>query len=103
MVDRDEAERGRKEAVAGKKASADIDFDRVVVAMLADTEPYLSFARARRLLTPKSDAALRRLTRGDIRLSGSERNALKYLLEKLQQAGFELPANVKAALQVTTL
>jgi hypothetical protein len=66
--------------------------------MLSDTEPYLSFARANRLLTPKSDAALRRLTRGDIALPKSERNALKYMLDKMQQAGFDLPMKAKAAL-----
>ncbi|GLK47178.1 hypothetical protein GCM10017620_01510 [Brevundimonas intermedia] len=91
LVDHDQAERARKAAVASRKVDQDIDFDRVVVAMLADTQPYLSFARSRRLLTPKSDAALSRLTRGDIRLPPSERNALKYMVEKMVQAGFELP------------
>jgi hypothetical protein len=100
VVDRAEAERSRKEAVASKKMDTDIDFDRVLVAMLSDTEPYLSFARSKRLMTPKSDAALRRLTRGDIGLPASERNALKYMLEKMQAAGFELPPIAKAALEV---
>jgi len=91
LLDQAEAERGRKASVAAAKVDRDIDFDRVLVAMLADSEPYLRFATQRRLLTPKSDAALRRLTRGDIRLPPSERNALKYLLEKMSQAGFDLP------------
>ena len=99
-VSRAEAERARKEGVAAKKLDADIDFDRVLVAMLSDTEPYLSFARSRRLITPKSDAALRRLTRGDISLPASERNALKYMLERMRAAGFELPARAKAALEM---
>jgi hypothetical protein len=98
VVDRTEAERGRKQAIAAKKIDTDIDFDRVIVAMLEDAEPYLTFARTRRLLTPKSDAALRRLTRGDIRLPAPERNALKYMLERMQQAGFEFPGVAKAAL-----
>lgn len=98
-VDRAEAERARKDGVVAQKLDTDIDFDRILVAMLADTEPYLSFARARRLMTPKSDAALKRLTRGDIGLPASERNALKYMLEKMQAAGFELPARAKAALE----
>ena len=98
-VDRAEAERARRDGVAARKLDTDIDFDRVLVAMLSDTEPYLSFARSRRLMTPKSDAALRRLTWGDISLPASERNALKYMLEKMQAAGFELPARAKAALE----
>lgn len=97
-INRAEADRIRKEGAAAKKRDTDIDFDRVLVAMLSDTEPYLSFARAKRLMTPKSDAALRRLTRGDIVLPTSERNALKYMLEKMQAAGFELPARAQAAL-----
>ncbi|MDB5412971.1 MAG: hypothetical protein JWR10_1306 [Rubritepida sp.] len=90
VIDRTEAERSRREAIAAKKVDTDIDLDRMMVAMLVDTEPYVTFAREKRLLTPKSDAALRRLTRGDISLPASERNALKYLLEKMLQAGFEL-------------
>jgi hypothetical protein len=31
------------------------------------------------------------LTRGDIKISTSERNALKYMIEKMAKAGFELP------------
>lgn len=98
-VDRAEADRVRREGVVARKLDTDIDFDRVIVAMLSDTEPYLAFARSRGFLTPKSAAALRRLTRGDIALLGSERNALKYMLEKMQRAGFELPAKAKSALE----
>jgi hypothetical protein len=98
VIDRAEGDRIRREGVTAKKLDTDIDFDRVLVAMLSDTEPYLAFARAKRLMTPKSDAALRRLTRGDIGLPASERNALKYMLEKMRGAGFELPAKAKTAL-----
>jgi hypothetical protein len=91
LIDHDEAEQARKSAVAAQKIDQDIDFDHVLVAMLTDTQPYVSFARSHRLMTPKSDAALKRLTRGDIRLPASERNALKYMVQKMVQAGFELP------------
>lgn len=91
LVNHDEAELARKEAVVAQKVDKDIDFDHMLVAMLADTQPYLSFACSRRLLTPKSDAALKRLSRGDIRLPASERSALKSMVQKMVQAGFELP------------
>jgi AIPR protein len=97
LIGHAEAEQARKAAVVAKRIDYDIDFDTVLVEILADSEPYLRFARSHRLLTPKSDAALRRLTRGDIRLPSSERNALKYLLEKMAQAGFELPQPVGRA------
>jgi hypothetical protein len=93
VIDAEEAKRLRKEAIAAKKIDIDIDFDHAVVAMLTDVEPYLQFARSRKLLTPKSDAALSRLTRGDIRLPAAERNALKYMLEKMVQVGFEIPSH----------
>lgn len=91
LIGREEAEQARKLAVAAQKIDQDIDFDRFLVAILADPQPYLSYASSQRLLTPKSDAALRRLTRGDIRLPAAERNALKYMIQKMVHAGFELP------------
>lgn len=91
LISSDEAEHARKAAVAAQKIDQDIDFDRILVAMLADAQPYLSFASTQRLLTPKSGAALRRLTRGDIRLPAAERNALKYMIQKMVHAGFDLP------------
>lgn len=94
VVDRNEADLARRAASADASSDADVDFDRIVTAMALDTEPYLTFARARKLLSPKSDAALRRLTQGDARLSSSERNALKYLVQKMRQSGFEFPTSV---------
>jgi hypothetical protein len=94
-----EAERIRKEGVAARKLDTDIDFDRILVTMLGDTEPYSTFARAKRLMSPKSDAALRRLARGDISLPATERNAFKNMFEKMRLAGFELPAKAKAAIE----
>ncbi len=38
-----------------------------------------------------------RLTRGDNQLPASERNAFKYMVQKMDQAGFELPAAAKRA------
>lgn len=91
LIDHHEAERLRKAALETRKVDQEIDFDRILETMLADTEPYLNFARGRGLLTPKSEAAIKRLTRGDNRLPTSERNALKYMIQRMAQAGFELP------------
>jgi len=91
LVVRSEAEQLRKSEIEARKVDEEINMDRVMVAMLADAQPYLSFARSRRLLTPKSDAAIKRLTRGDIQLSTAERNALRYMVERMAKAGFELP------------
>lgn len=91
LTDHGEAEQLRKAAIDTRKVDQEIDFDRVLATMLADTEPYLTFARGRGLLTPKSESAIKRLTRGDLRLSTSERNALKYMIQRMSQAGFALP------------
>jgi hypothetical protein len=91
-IDAAEADRARKSATAAKRVDKDIDFDSILVRLLGDADPVVQFARSRRMLTPNSDAALRRLIRGDIRLPAAERNALKYLMEKMIQAGFEFPA-----------
>jgi len=92
-IDRAEADRARKSAAAAKRVDKDIDFDSILVQLLTDAGPVIQFARSRRMLTPNSDAALRRLIRGDLRLPASERNALKYLMEKMLQAGFEFTAS----------
>ncbi|WP_052750003.1 AIPR family protein [Gluconobacter oxydans] len=97
LVNYDESEMAHKEALVAQKVDKGIDFDHVLMAMLADTQPYLSFAHDRRLLTPQANAALKRLTRGDIQLPTSERNALKYMVEKMAQAGFELPQPARHA------
>lgn len=98
LVDRAQAERARMAAATARKLEHVVDFDQALVEMSADSEPYLGFARRQRLLTPKSEAALRRLTRGDFQLSTSERNALKYLLGKMLRAGFEIPQAKATAL-----
>lgn len=90
-LDRAEAVRVRKDAVVAQKMDSDIDFDSVLVWLLGQAEPAVQFARSRRMLTPISDAALRRLSRGDIRLPAPERSALKSLLGKMAEAGFALP------------
>jgi ribosomal protein S2 len=90
IIDREEVTRERKEAIIAKRVDTDIDFDRVMVGMLGNVGPVLHFARTHQMLTPQSDAAIRRLAKGDIRLTTSERNSLKFLLGKIQKAGFEL-------------
>lgn len=100
LIDHVEAERLRKQIIKGRVGAQAFDLDKVLAAMSLDTEPYLSFARSRRLLTPKSDAAIRRLTRGDLQLTTAERNALQYLIEKMVKAGFDLMLNVDSAAPV---
>lgn len=90
LTDHDEPGQLNNTTGAAQGLDQKIDFDQVLLAMVADTQPYLSFARRRRLLTPKSDAAIKRLTRGDIQLPASERNALKYMVERMTKAGFDV-------------
>lgn len=91
LIDHEGAERLRGAGIAQRSTGDDTVYEQVLVAMLADTQPYLSFARSHRLLTPKSQAAIERLTCGDTRLLPSEHNALKYMVQRMVKAGFELP------------
>lgn len=88
-VDRTRAREDRKDAAAVRRIDRDIDFDGVVVQWVRDAAPVLAFAKNHRLLTPKSDAGLQRLTRGDIRLPAAERTALKAMYERMVALGFE--------------
>jgi hypothetical protein len=90
VIERAEAAQRKKQSVAAKKVDNDIDFDRLVVGLLSKTEPCHSFAREKGVLTPNSDAALRRLARGDIRVTPAERSALKSMFEKMRAKGFDI-------------
>lgn len=47
------------------------------------------FAKSRRLLSLKSNAALREIAKNKIAVSASEKNALKNLFKQMRQSGFD--------------
>ncbi len=65
----------------------EIAFDQLVVENMAQIIASESVALRRRLLSPLSSRAISKLKRGNINLTPSERNALKYLLTRLDEFG----------------
>jgi hypothetical protein len=54
-------------------------------------EPIIAFAKSGRLLDYLSDAALKKLSRGNYSLTAKEKLALKELLQKMAERDFKLP------------
>lgn len=84
-----DADRLRTEGAVRRSREEDVGLDAVIAAMLVDIEPFRAFANAHRLTTPNSTNAIARLSRGDTALTTTERNALKYLVERMRRAGFD--------------
>lgn len=65
----------------------DIGFDTMIVKNLGKMAELELIAKRKSMLSPKSSQALRKLARGNIDLTQSERSALKYLVERVTQLG----------------
>lgn len=65
----------------------DIGFDKLVVRNLPKMAELELIAKRKSILSPNSSKAIRKLGRGSIDLTKSERSALKYLIERLTQFG----------------
>lgn len=65
----------------------DIGFDTMIVKNLGKMAELELVAKRKSMLSPKSSQALRKLARGNIDLTQSERSALKYLVERVTQLG----------------
>ena len=63
-----------------------------MVCLSGRIDEVVAFARKKGLLSPKSDAALRKVGRGQFSLPQSERNALRHLFGRLIEGGFQMPA-----------
>jgi hypothetical protein len=92
LIDHEEQRESSREHVALRRIDADIEMDRLMVAIAGRVDELTTFARKKGLLSPRSDAALRRLARGQFALAPSERNALRHLFERLSAKGFPMPA-----------
>ena len=79
----DEAKQRERDAKAEGEIDLEIMFDQLVfenMQRIIDLRPFL---QRKGLLSPNSSNAIKKLTSGNINLSRSERNALKYLLKRL--------------------
>lgn len=92
LLDREDQKEIVRDEKAVRRIDLDIEMDRLMVALAARTDEVAAFARKHALLSPKSDAALRRVSRSQFALPPSERNALRHLFGRMIEEGFEMPA-----------
>lgn len=92
LLDREDQKEAARDEVAVRRIDVDIELDRLMVALAGRTDEVATFARKHGLLSPKSDAALRRMGRAQFALPPSERNALRHLFDRMIDEGFQMPA-----------
>ena len=79
----EEAKQRDKDSKTEGKIDLEIMFDQLVVNNMQKIISLEPFLRSKGLLSPKSEAAIHKLERGNINLTKSEKNALKYILKRL--------------------
>lgn len=87
LLDGDEVKQEKKDARAGAKIDAEIDFDVVIYALPPKAELIRRTAERRNKLSPKSNSALLKLASGNTSLTRPEKNALKLLLAWMAEEG----------------
>ena len=85
-------ERGR-EVRADNRLNAEVELDVFVHRLVAVAEEIRAKASERNFLSPQSASALSKLASGRLQLTRSEKNALKYLLERLAEVGYRTPTD----------
>lgn len=92
LIDADEIKHQRKDNCEVKKIDSTIEFESKLIMLIPYTVDINKFANSMKLLSPKSNDALQKLSAANINLSMSEKNALKYLFDKMTELGYEFPA-----------
>lgn len=88
-IPREEAHSRLRDAREVRRTDKDIEFDVLLTKIPSSVGLIVEFARSRRLLSPKSNSALDKLARGKLTLPLPERNAMKNLVLRMQEAGFD--------------
>lgn len=91
LLDREEQRETAREEVSVRRIDVDIELDRLMLALAGRVDELTLFARKNRLLSPRSDAALRKLARGQIGIGPADRKALRDLFSRLTDEGFVMP------------
>ena len=86
----DEVKRREKDHVATGRIDRQIDFESDLVALQPRMSEIREFAKARRLLSPRSSRALDKAERLNLPMSKAETNALRQLFKTLEEKGLDL-------------
>ena len=89
-VDQEVVRQDRRDALSVRRTDSEIELDVLILRLAPLSEKLLSIARSERLLSPKSEAAIKKMGTGRVTLSGGEKNALANLLSRLRQRGLEI-------------
>lgn len=88
-IEPEEVRENRKEDRKLHRVDQEIELDVLILKLPASMAQIVAFARGRHLLSPKSNAALSKIAGGRLSLSQAERNALKNLVQRMRQDGFD--------------
>jgi hypothetical protein len=91
LVNHEDAQDAVREAVAIRGLDVDIEFDSLLVELAPIMGEILAFARNHSLLSPRSDLAISKIARGQFVLTSPERNAMRHLIGKIVERGYQLP------------
>lgn len=90
LVSREEVQVEEKSSRATAKVDKDVDFDVQLLSIISKAGTVATMAEENHLLSPNSSAALTKLERGSLSLSRSERNAMKLLIDRLEERGYRM-------------
>lgn len=104
LIEAEEAAAERRDAIQVQRMDSDIVFETLLASMSpAAAGQIADLARRERLLSPRSDAALRRLRGGDFLLPPGDRTALRQLLGRMAEQGLEIPVGEASEQEVRRL
>ncbi|GAB6112543.1 AIPR family protein [Desulfomicrobium salsuginis] len=89
LIHADQLKLIKKESLAVKKMTNEIEFETRLLELMPAMNEIMEFARSRRLLSPKSHAALSKINSGNIIISASEKNTLEFLFKRMNEMGYE--------------
>lgn len=89
-VDQETLKQDRRDGIAVRRTDSEIELDIQLLQIAPKSSKLMQAARAERLLSPKSESAIRKLGAGRMNLSASDRNALANLLARLRERGVEI-------------
>lgn len=87
MLDTDAARQEKKDSKSTAVLDREIDFDLLLHSLVPKAEVIRRTAERRNFLSPKADAALRKLSSGNLTLTRPDKNSLKLLVRRMSEEG----------------
>lgn len=91
LIDKSEIKQNQKDEIAVKIIDKDIEFEKHLFSLFPHLAEIVTFAHSKKLLTPKSNEALIKLTSGKTNINIVEKDALKKLFARMDEEGYEFP------------